>query len=225
MIVTSLSDVVLWDAHPLALGATPRQVFIDGIAQFARPRVFPEPVSFLKAPETPDFENEAKEAVEYNGLPPLGPKESTPRTILFTNLTNVWIRKGNKVHSILNDLATATDRAERGVVGVDAGNIVCITAKECERFRPLAARTVNLEGGALQPGLVTYGSELGLQEIAMEGSTVDGPVFDPLTHAIPKILGEETVIRAADGLQYQTRNSLWAHLQKLSYKSILTVFG
>jgi len=141
----------------------------------------------------------------------LGPKESTPRTILFTNLTNVWVRKGKRVHSILNDLTTAADRAERDVVGVDAGNIVCITAKDCEQFKTLAARTVDLEGGALQPGLVTYGSKLGLQEIAMEKSTGDGPVFDPLTHAIPKILGDETVIRAADGLQYQTRNSLLAY--------------
>ena len=171
--VTSPPDVVLWDSHPLAIGATPRQVFIDGIAQFAHPHVFPKPISVLKSPETPDFETEAKEAVRYNGLPPLGPKESTPRTILFTNLTNVWIRKGNKVHSILNDLTTAADRAERGVVGVDAGNIICITAKDCEQFKSLAARTVDLEGGALQPGLVTYGSNLGLQEIGMEKSTVE----------------------------------------------------
>lgn len=165
----------------------------------------------MKAPKTPDFDNEAKEAVEYEGLPPLRQKESTPRTILFTNLTNTWIRKGNKIHSIFNDLTSATDRAERGVIGVTAGNIVCVTAKECEQFESLVDRIVDLEGGAIQPGLVTYGSKLGLQEIAMEKSTVDGPVFDPLTHTIPKILGEDTVIRAADGLQYQTRDSLWVH--------------
>lgn len=174
------------------------------------------PISTPKAPKTPDFENEAKAAVEYEGLPLLQPKESTPRTVLFTNLTSVWIRKGNRVHSVFGDLTSATDRAERGVVGVNAGNIVCVTAKECKKFESLVDRIVDLEGGAIQPGLVTYGSDLGLQEIALEKSTVDGPVFDPLTHTIPKILGEETVIRAADGLQYQTRNSLWVHLQKPS---------
>ena len=208
MIVTSPLDVVLWDSHPLALGATPRQVFIDGIAQFTRPHVVSESVSALKAPKTPDFESEAKAAVEHEGLPPLGPKESTPQTILFTNLTNVWVRKGNRIHSILNNLTSATDRTERGVVGVTAGNIICVTANECEQFKPLANRIVDLEGGAIQPGLVTYGSKLGLEEIAMEKSTVDGPIFDPLTHTVPKILGEETVIKAADGLQYHTRNSL-----------------
>lgn len=166
----------------------------------------------MKAPKSPDFESEAKAAVEYEGLPPLLPKESTPRTILFTNLTNFWVRKGNKVHAVFNDLTSATDRAERGVVGVKAGSIVCVTAKECKHFKLSVNRIVDLEGGAVQPGLVTYGSNLGLQEIAMEKSAGDGPVFDPLTHTIPKILGEETVIRAADGLQYQTRDSLWVHL-------------
>lgn len=146
--------------------------------------------------------------MEYEGLPPLGSKESTPQTILFTNLTNAWVRKGNKVHTVFHDLTSTTDRAERGVIGVAGGNIICVTAKECERFESLGVRIVDLEGGAIQPGLVTYGSALGLGEIGMEKSTIDGPVFDPLTHAIPKILGEETVIRAVDGLQYQTRNAL-----------------
>ena len=208
MIVTSPLDIVLWDSHPLALGATPRQVFIDGIAQFSRPHTSSRSVSASKAPKTPNFENEAKAAVEYEGLPPLLPRESTPQTVLFTNLTNVWVRKSNKVHSVFNDLTSPADRAKRGVVGVKGGNIICVTAKECEQFKPLVDRIVDLEGGAIQPGLVTYGSALGLEEIAMEKSTVDGPVFDPLTHIIPKILGEETVIKAADGLQYQTRNSL-----------------
>ena len=183
-------------------------MFIDGIAQLDYPHTLSEYVPPPRAPKTPDFEEEAKAAVEYEGLPPLRPKEPTPQAILFTNLTNVWIRKGNKVHSVLDDLTSPTDRAERGVVGVKAGSIICVTAKECEQFESLAERIVDLEGGAIQPGLVTYGSGLGLQEIAMESSTVDGPVLDPLSHNIPKILGKETLIRAVDGLQYQTRDSL-----------------
>lgn len=176
--------------------------------QFAHPYPAAESVSTLNAPKTPDFRQEAKEAIEYEGLPPLWQKESTAQTILFTNLTNAWVRKGHKVHSIFNDLVSTADRTERGVIGVKGGNIICITAEECERLNSIVDRTVDLEGGAIQPGLVTYGSSLGLQEIAMEKSTVDGPVFDPLTHSIPKILGEEAIIRAVDGLQYQTRNAL-----------------
>ncbi|KAF9782828.1 carbohydrate esterase family 9 protein [Thelephora terrestris] len=205
------ADVVVWDRHPLSLGATPNQVFIDGIAQFDRPHTIAKPVSALKAPKTPDFSQEVTAAIEYEGLPPLREKESTPQTILFTNLTNAWIRTGNKVHTIFNDLTSATERARHGVIGVRGGNIVCVSAEQCEAFGSLVSRIVDLEGGAIQPGLVTYGSNLGLQEIAMEKSTVDGPVLDPLTHAIPKVLGEEAIIRAVDGLQYQTRNALLAY--------------
>ena len=162
----------------------------------------------MKAPQTPNFNNEATAAIEYDGLPPLLQKESTPHTILFTNLTNAWIRKSNKVHALFDDLTSATDRAKHGVIGVRGGDIICVSAKQCEQYKPLASRTIDLEGGSIQPGLVTYGSNLGLQEIAMEKSTVDGPALDPLTHVIPKILSEETIIRAVDGLQYQTRDAL-----------------
>lgn len=172
------------------------------------PHIPTESTPLLKAPKTPDFEEEAKTAVEYDGLPPLLPKKPSSQAILFTNLTNVWIRKGSKVHSVFDDPTSPTDRAERGVVGVKAGIIICVTAKKCKQFKSLVERIVDLEGGAIQPGLVTYGSGLGLQEIAMEGSTVDGPVLDPLTHNMPKVLGKSALIMAVDGLQYQTRDSL-----------------
>ena len=206
--VTSLLDIVVWDSHPLALGATPKQVFIDGIPQFDRPHTIHKHVSAFEAPKTPDFSKEAAEAIEYGGLPPLRQWESTPQAVLFTNLTNAWVRKGSKIHAIFKDLTSVADRAKRGVVGVQGGDIICVTAQQCRRFKSLAGTVVDLEGGSIQPGLVTYGSELGLQEIAMEKSTVDGLIFDPLTRDIPKVLGEDAIIRAADGLQYQTRNAL-----------------
>ena len=217
--VTSPSDIVVWDSHPLSLGATPKQVFIDGIAQFDRPHIITKSVSALKAPRSPDFNLEATEAIEYGGLPPLQQKKLTPQAILFTNLTNAWIRKGSKVHAVFENLTSVKDRAMHGVVGVEGGKVICVTAKKCEHFKSLAHRVVDLEGGAIQPGLVTYGSDLGLQEIAMEKSTVDGPVLDPLTQAIPKVLGEGTIIRAADGLQYQSRNALWVYPQTITARN------
>ena len=65
---------MLWDSHPLALGATPQQVWIDGIAQLESPHLLVKPASFQKVPETPNFDKEARETVEYEGLPPLEPK-------------------------------------------------------------------------------------------------------------------------------------------------------
>jgi len=211
--VTSPSDIVVWDSHPLSLGATPKQAFIDGIAQFDRPHIMTKSVSTLKAPRTPDFNREATEAIEYEGLPPLQQKKLTSQAILFTNLTNAWVRKGNKVHAVFENLTSVKDRAKHGIVGVEGGKVICVTARRCEHFKSLTHRVVDLEGGAIQPGLVTYGSDLGLQEIAMEKSTVDGSVFDPLAQAIPNVIGEGTIIRAMDGLQYQSRDALWVHPQ------------
>ena len=39
-------DIVIWDWHPLALGATPRQVYIDGIPQLEKPQELNKPPKF-----------------------------------------------------------------------------------------------------------------------------------------------------------------------------------
>lgn len=63
-----------------------------------------------------------------------------------------------------------------------------------------------------RPGLVSYGSPLGLVHIAGEESTQDGEVFDSLMDKLPTILGGNTaVIRAVDGLQFATRDALLAY--------------
>ena len=67
-------DIVLWDSHPLQLGATPLQVFVDGIPQLKDPHVSRKaPKSSAGPPSTPDFTREAEQAVKHEGLPPLEP--------------------------------------------------------------------------------------------------------------------------------------------------------
>ena len=58
------------------------------------------------------------------------------------------------------------------------------------------------------PGLVSYGSPLGLEEIQGEESTHDGAVIDPLSSIIPKLLVGNEVISAVDGLQFGGRDTL-----------------
>ena len=38
--------IVIWDSHPLALGATPRQVYIDGIPQLEKSQELNKPSKF-----------------------------------------------------------------------------------------------------------------------------------------------------------------------------------
>jgi hypothetical protein len=197
----------------LTLGATPKQVFIDGISQIAKPYPLSKPASAQVSPETPNFDNEGELALEYDGLPPLKGVQ-TKNLVMFTNLTSAWVRKGRVVKKVFE--LHPLDSDEQGVIGVEAGEIVCMGERECERHSANAVsvgvvpKVINLERGSLQPGLVSYGSTIGLQHIAMEPSTVDGPVLDPLSKNLPKVLGSHGLIRAIDGLQYETRDALCA---------------
>ncbi|KAN0084286.1 hypothetical protein V8E55_007790 [Tylopilus felleus] len=206
------ADLVIWDSHPLALGATPVQVFIDGIPQLE--------ASFTKkkhdrqtAPITPNFDKEAEAGVKFAGLPPL---EATPVTsggILFRNISSMWRRDESGVHPVFR-----SRDADEGIVFVEEGKIVCSGAMgECSSFASGSGLTViDLEGGSIAPALVSAGSALGLQEIAMEASTSDGAVYDPLQGSVPAVLGEGSITRAVDGLVFGTRDALLAYRSGVS---------
>lgn len=65
-----------------------------------------------------------------------------------------------------------------------------------------------IQYNSCSPGLISYGSPLGLQDILGERSTHDGIVFDPLTGSVPAILTGNELIKAADGLQFSGRDTL-----------------
>ncbi|KAJ7766170.1 hypothetical protein B0H16DRAFT_1523248 [Mycena metata] len=198
------ADLVLWDSHPLALGATPIQVFVDGIPQLHEPATSPKPDAFQQVPHTPSWDQEVRDTIAHEGLPPLAGRH-TSGTVTFVNVRSAWVRRQGTILPLSN--------TNNLTVIVHAGRIACAGAHEggaCADFIAAGAEVVDLQGGALAPGLTTFGSDLGLSEILLEPSTADGPVFDPLTMRVPSILGH-TVIRAVDGLQFGGRNTLLAY--------------
>ncbi|KAI0085133.1 carbohydrate esterase family 9 protein [Irpex rosettiformis] len=202
------ADIVVWDSHPLALGATPKQVWIDGIPQIAKPHVSKKPPSVQQKPETPNFDKEAQETLEHDGLPPLIPKKSTTHSVVFTNVSDVIIRQSGEIQEVVS--AQSNDN----IVVVDGGHIVCSgAASACSQsISGDGVEYINLHGGAIAPGLITFGSPLGLEEIQGEPSTSDGYAFDPLYQVVPKVVGGDgAVIRAADGLQFATREAFHAY--------------
>ncbi|THU86939.1 hypothetical protein K435DRAFT_867785 [Dendrothele bispora CBS 962.96] len=71
------ADLVLWDSHPLSLGATSKQVFIDRIAQLEHPHVTSDKP--LKSQRRLKLQiGRKKREWQYSGIDilPLGPKES-----------------------------------------------------------------------------------------------------------------------------------------------------
>ena len=135
---------MLWDSHPLALGATPKQVFIDGIAQITTPYVNPKPASFQRVPKTPDFSQEADNALKYEGLPPLASTLSHSDRVIFTNVKSVFLKEGDGIR-----VAFSTSEAG-GNVFVEKGEIVCMgVASACSVTNDANIQQVDLEGGSI----------------------------------------------------------------------------
>ncbi|KAF4563368.1 hypothetical protein EYR40_006911 [Pleurotus pulmonarius] len=206
------ADVVVWDSHPLWLGATPKQVYIDGIPQLDDPQTLEKPSSFQSPPETPNFDKERADAIKYEGLPPLVPSKAKSDVVIFSNVSSLFVKSSGTIKQVFVTSAFG----ERGVVVVKGGKLICSGAssscqKSIQAFDQ-SSETIDVEGGSIAPGLLTFGSPLGLQEIAGEATTSDGVVGDPLGSGLPALVGGEgAVIRAADGLQFSTRDALIAY--------------
>jgi imidazolonepropionase-like amidohydrolase len=202
------ADLVVWDSHPLAMGATPKQVFIDGIAQLHSPHVGDKPQSFQRLPRVPNFDKEAANAIKYEGLPPLHPKKASS-AVLFTNVKAVYIPASGHVQQVFS-----ARHDSFGIVLVHNGVVNCTGLQPSCLTTAISAdaQVIDLRGGSINPGLVSFGSPLGLEEINQESSTNDGAVYDPLIKVVPKMLGGDgTLVRAVDGLQYATRDALLAY--------------
>ena len=192
--LTERTDVVIWDSHPLSLAATPQQVFIDGIPQLNAPEVSVKPSTFQSPPNTPDFDKEAADAFIYEGLPPLDPRST--QHVIFTNVSSLHTRSRDEIF--------VQERPENVIVY--DGELVC--SGPCSRYLSgdKHAEIIDLEGGSIVPGLTIYGPSLGLTEIRLEPSTIDGTVFNPLVSDPPAVLGD-SLIRAIDGLKFGGRGA------------------
>lgn len=183
------------------------QVYIDGIPQLESPSHVNKPKEFQVPPKTPNFDKERAETIKHEGLPPLSAKSTAKDTVVvFTNVSSIWTKRFDGVLAI-NRLE---EQSHPGLVVVKDGKITCV-GEDCARdgFDAVEALFVDLQGGSISPGLVSYGTNLGLQEIASESSTNDGVVYDSFLRTAPGIIGgDSAVIRAVDGLQFSTRDEL-----------------
>lgn len=208
-----LLDLVIWDSHPLALGVTPKQVYIDGVAQLDLPYVVEKPTSLQSVPKVPKFDREAAQVIRYEGLPPLEPNESHVGDVLFKNVKNLFLpgTDGDRIRDVFT-----TSNIDSGVVVVRNGSVACFGSESsCSATladgRGYDVRIIDLQGGSISPSLVSYGTALGLSEMQGEASTGDGNVFDPLVVPVSPT-AERLLIRAVDGLQFAGRDALFVVL-------------
>lgn len=153
------ADLVVWDSFPLALGATPKQTYIDGIPQISHPHFTVKPAEAQNITTAGHYEEEIAEALATRGDPDLRPKKQAS-SVIFNGISSIY----------LPARATAMSDGDRLVIR--DGEIACIGA--CETASDSDFEMIDLKGGSVTPGLITVGAPLGLNEIDQEPSTSDG---------------------------------------------------
>ncbi|KAF9646963.1 hypothetical protein BDM02DRAFT_2841164 [Thelephora ganbajun] len=224
------ADVVLWDTHPLQLGATPVNVWIDGVLEVpvavekggSEHRVpvgkGKEDPGWQEIPEVPNWDEERQRAIEWEGLPPLGGTQ-VHETVVFTNVSELWVR--HPEHGIVQQFNGGFEEfdSKDQVVVVNSGRVACVgPSGSCTGFMSSGSKRANLRGGVISPGLTSFGSSLGLQEIEQEASTGPGKPYDALIQDVPGIVGDiGGVERASDALLFQTRSAFSAYEAGVTY--------
>ncbi|KAJ7590873.1 composite domain of metallo-dependent hydrolase [Mycena floridula] len=205
------ADVVLWNSHPLQPGATPMEVWIDGIPQLNLANQTEPDARLAEAPVAPDWTEERRKALQWEGLPPWKSRQHSGK-MTFSNVSQVWTRKKD---GSIEQVFSGTDPGEWAMVTVDKGQVICVGPEdECGSIQE--AR--DLHGGSIAPGLMAYGSQLGLEEIRTEPSTGDGKIFNPFLAPVPEILRDVgAIIRAADSLVFGTRNAQVAYQSGITF--------
>lgn len=215
------ADVVLWDTHPLQLGATPVNVWIDGVLEVpiavqkgGSQHEVPvgkgkEDPGWQEVPKVPNWDEERRKAIEWEGLPPLGGIQ-VHDTVVFTNVSELWVR--HPEHGIVQQINAGLEDLdpEDQVVVIGSGKVTCMgSSGSCAGLMSSDSKRTNLGGGVISPGLTSFGSVLGLQEIEQEASTGPGQPYDALIQDVPGIVGDiGGVERASDALLFQTRSAL-----------------
>ncbi|KAH9899532.1 composite domain of metallo-dependent hydrolase [Cubamyces lactineus] len=219
------ADVVLWDSHPLQLGATPRKVWVDGILQVGNDsdhvriglgKTSPE---WLDPPQVPNFDVEREAAIKYEGLAPLVPQKVVTGRVALRNVKEVFLRQSGDEAGVVVSHFGLDGTANAGVthVTVDRGRVTCV-GPVCEGEGRNAEVVVDLRGGTIAPGMMAFGSALGVEEIESEPSTGDGVLFDPFKGDVPSIMGDYGgLTRVDDALLFGTRNALVAHRAGVTY--------
>jgi hypothetical protein len=184
------ADVVVWQSHPLAQGAVPAQVYIDGIPQLESPVIKP---GSQVAPPVGDFTKEIAEDIASKGFFDYTPKH-VYSDVTFTNVSSIIIHQ---------DGALLSQQGPH--VRITNGEISCIG--DCS----LTTHTIDLQGGSIAPGLVVSGIDAGLTNADMD-STIPHPAdTDPVSAKLPQLVAD-AIVRAADGVSFGT-TKFWRFIQ------------
>ncbi|KAJ5348747.1 hypothetical protein MYU51_006939 [Penicillium brevicompactum] len=157
------ADLVIWDDHPLQVGATPVQVFIDGRPLLENATLSNHEDLEASNPQAPNIRPSLAAGQKKDTCAKVQPADSR---IVFTGIQKALIDTNSTSFSAKKDL----------VMLVENGQIKCLDEKSsCFQDRTQEDFThIALENGHVLPGLVAFGTTLGIQSLSSESSTGDG---------------------------------------------------
>ncbi|KAK9417105.1 putative Carbohydrate esterase family 9 protein [Seiridium unicorne] len=170
------ADIVVWDDYPLSIGATPQQVFIDGIPTLDSKAVQISTGSSLetssltsKSVEMPIMRIRQESEVAQNFC---ASAKRHGQSFVIRGIKKAFLDN----HPQLTASISASGNDNLTLV-VDNGEISCL-ATECGNAVVTAtgddAVVLTLQNGHLLPGLTAVTGSLGMTEIALEEETGNG---------------------------------------------------
>ncbi|KAK6957921.1 hypothetical protein Daesc_000711 [Daldinia eschscholtzii] len=155
-------DLVVWNRHPLQVGATPLEVFIDGN-------------SVVRAS---DNLWRASESTSDLGKAPASRPSDTPESACIPGQSDIVIR-GSRT-SFIGEDGLRIEHPETGniTIVVRGGRVICAGESKCDAVVGQAIEdqipSIEVRDGYILPGLTIVTRQHGLTEMRQEPSTSDG---------------------------------------------------
>ncbi|KAE8140535.1 hypothetical protein BDV38DRAFT_290241 [Aspergillus pseudotamarii] len=194
------ADLVLWDDHPLQVGATPLEVFIDGRSVLDSNDHLECLLHNSSSVESPGAPAPRPSILEQQKEDICSSVHSSPSKLLFTGIKKVLV-----------DTPTPLENTRDVVLLLQDGKAVCLDKRSTclsTKYNEQNVTEINLNHGYITPGLVAFGNNLGIQDIPSEESTGDG-----LTGKSTDVLDEQRSLHFAKyGLHLHGRASTRARI-------------
>lgn len=160
------ADLVIWDDHPLQVGATPLEVFIDGRAALGNSDSLELLIHNSSSVESPDAPAPRPSILEHEKEDICSKAHNSRSKILFSGIKKVLV-----------DTPTSLEDTSDIVLLLEDGKAVCLNKRSTCFSTNQDEQNItelSLNEGYITPGLVAFGNNLGIQDIPSEESTGDG---------------------------------------------------
>ncbi|KAK8031138.1 carbohydrate esterase family 9 [Apiospora arundinis] len=177
------ADIVVWDSHPLSIGATPQQVFIDGVATLKSEDVEKATGSSMEAHTAPlgpvdeprmRVRKPARESNEF-----CASAKQNARSFVVQGIQKSFLYN----YPQLPRGVSPSGKAENLTLVIHKGQVACLDTQNACKAAVAAIVTANnkesplhfqLQNGHLLPGLTAMTNLIGLKELPREASTGNG---------------------------------------------------